>query len=90
MLDEYLPATVAPPLTELSAAAPPDDGMAVNEASPWVRDKLRIMTKSDPAFCRWGDIFYVDAFAGSGVNVIPKTPSDYHVTGWLHRGAPCR
>lgn len=75
-MDEYQPASLAPaPLTDLSADAPASDGMALNEARPWVRDKLRIVTKYDPAFCtacrKWGDMFYVDAFAGSGVNVIP-------------------
>lgn len=75
-LDEYRPQELAQPLLDLSADTPPDDGLAVNLAHPWVRDKLRILAKYNPAFCRacskWGSMFYVDTFAGSGVNVIQE------------------
>lgn len=55
---------------------PTDDGMAVNEAGSWVRDKLTVVRKYDPAFVsacqQWGQTFYVDGLAGSGVNVIDE------------------
>jgi three-Cys-motif partner protein len=57
---------------------PHDDGLAIRDAGPWVRDKLGILRKYMPAFgmaCRnkapeW---FYVEGFAGPGVNRIRTT-----------------
>ena len=62
----------------LASETPPDDGLVVREAGPWVKDKLGILAQYLPAFgkaCKdkapnW---FYVDAFAGSGLNRIRKT-----------------
>jgi three-Cys-motif partner protein len=54
--------------------APVADDLAVNEAGSWVHDKLTVVRKYDPAFgtaCQsWGEWFYVDGLAGSGVNRI--------------------
>jgi three-Cys-motif partner protein len=64
------------PTSALTTETPPDDGLAVNVARPWVRDKLGILTKYAPAFCsacsQWGSTFYVDAFAGSGIDMITE------------------
>jgi three-Cys-motif partner protein len=53
---------------------PADDGLAVNEAGSWAHDKLDVVRKYDPAFVgacrRWGEAYYVDGLAGSGVNRI--------------------
>jgi len=55
---------------------PSEDGLAVNEAGSWVHDKLAVVTKYDPAFgtaCqKWGEWYYVDGLAGSGVNRIAE------------------
>src|SRR5437016_7940782 len=58
-------------------SAPPDDGLVDREAGPWTRDKLAILWCYMGGFClacsgkahQW---FYVDAFAGPGVNWIPQ------------------
>jgi hypothetical protein len=56
--------------------APVADDLAVNEAGSWVHDKLTVVRKYDPAFgtaCQsWGEWFYVDGLAGSGVNRIAE------------------
>jgi len=52
----------------------PDDGLVTRPAGPWVHEKLRILTEYFHAFgiaCRsWGEWFYVDGLAGSGLNRI--------------------
>jgi three-Cys-motif partner protein len=75
-MDEFRPQQPIRSEADAEDQAPPDDGLEVNAAHPWVKDKLRIVAKYDPAFCRacseWGSMHYVDAFAGSGVNAIEE------------------
>jgi three-Cys-motif partner protein len=57
--------------------APPNDGLAVNDAGSWAHDKLAVVTKYNSAFgtaChnKWDQWFYVDGLAGSGVNRIAE------------------
>lgn len=55
---------------------PMEDELAVNEAGSWAHDKLSVVRKYNPAFataCQsWGEWFYVDGLAGSGVNRIDE------------------
>ncbi|MGH2597640.1 MAG: three-Cys-motif partner protein TcmP [Actinomycetota bacterium] len=55
---------------------PPADELAVNSAGSWVHDKLMVVRKYDSAFgvaCQsWGEWFYVDGLAGSGVDRIAE------------------
>jgi three-Cys-motif partner protein len=58
-------------------ATPPDDGMVMRRAGPWVRDKLSFVELYSPALGhvvkrQWERWYFIDGLAGPGVNYIPQ------------------